>query len=89
MVLSGLVMIQVRAPHGDFLVCLDLRKGTRYDVISLRNRGDDQEYVVSDTISTTGFQQGTSHLRIPLNVSDRIAWGRTAGIYGNLNSSFT
>lgn len=90
MLLSGLVMIQVEAIfQGEFLVCLDLRKGTSYHVVQQsKDPTDDREYIVSDRLATDGVQD-TSRQRIPLQKRGDARWNRVVGVYSEQDCLFT
>ena len=89
MLLSGLIMIQVSAHYGDILVCLDLRKGTEFNVISQRHSAtENREFIASDSVVGKDLQEGSNRLRIPLKVTKNIGWGRIVGVYGQSESTF-
>ena len=51
MLLSGLIMILIQAHHGKFLACLNLCKGTDYNIVLRENRSTNKkELIVSDSI---------------------------------------
>ncbi|EXF76124.1 hypothetical protein CFIO01_07989 [Colletotrichum fioriniae PJ7] len=89
MLLSGLIMIQVQAiHHGKFLVCLDLRRGTDYNVIlqtreSLVSEG---EYIVSERLADEP-SEGTTH-RIILKKETPRSWSRAIGVFSQKNFVF-
>lgn len=90
MLLSGLIMIQVRAHHGEFLVCLDLRKGTEYDVIPHENYALETEgLIVSDSVPDKEPQPRTAKRRIPLKVTKELRWGQIVGVFGESECLFT
>lgn len=89
MLLSGLIMIQVSTHHGDILVCLDLRKGTEYNIISRSNfNAEEEEFIASDSVVRRDLQEGSNRLQIPLKVTKKVGWGRIVGVYGQLESTF-
>ncbi|KAF4536856.1 uncharacterized protein LTHEOB_11863 [Lasiodiplodia theobromae] len=90
MLLSGLIMIQVQAIYrGDFLVCLDLRKGTKYHlVLQSRNPTDKEEYISSDRLAVDNPQQ-TSRQRVLLQKGGDTRWNRVIGVYGGRDCFFT
>ncbi|KAM0203026.1 hypothetical protein ACHAPI_001196 [Fusarium lateritium] len=88
MLLSGLIMIQVQAIyHGKFLVCLDLRRGTDYHLISQTREAkvEEGECIISDGLTGEPVQ-GTIH-RINLKTA-KASWSRVIGVFGRKNAVF-
>ncbi|KAJ2993041.1 hypothetical protein NUW58_g1964 [Xylaria curta] len=82
MLLSGLIMVQVQAPYyGEFLVCLDVRKGTA--VHSIKRNSDPTEeksYIASNTVPNFSLSQSESP-RVSL-CRGKPHWRQVIGIYG-------
>ncbi|KAL6365363.1 hypothetical protein LRP88_01353 [Fusarium phalaenopsidis] len=88
MLLSGLIMIQVQAIyHGKFLVCLDLRRGTEFNVVLQTRESvvDEEECIVSDRL-VDEHSLGTEH-RIILKKA-KASWSRVVGVYGQNDAWF-
>ncbi|KAI3330294.1 hypothetical protein F4824DRAFT_478735 [Ustulina deusta] len=88
MLLSGLVMIQVQAPYyGEFLVCLDVRKGTSVHLIEKNSDPTEEEsYIVSNTVPDFSLSVNEP-LRIPLRRGTP-SWKQVVGVYGQRDCSF-
>ena len=90
LLLSGLIMILIQAHHGKFLACLNLCKGTDYNIVLHENRSTNKkELIVSDSLLSGDTQQRTAHHRIPLKVTEETTWGRIVGVYGQSECLFT
>ncbi|OTB10490.1 hypothetical protein K445DRAFT_380084 [Daldinia sp. EC12] len=91
MLLSGLIMVQVHGQyHGEFLVCLDIRKGTDYNCVPDSNSGIGQrEYIVSAMLSDKNKASEDGPIRIHLKRTHEVAWGGIVGFYNQENSCFT
>lgn len=93
MLLSGLIMIEVESVGGKGLVCLDLRRGTRIEMI--RNTADFQggerkSYIHCKIIPGRKEFAGEGHgdpSKVPLN-SGAILWMRSLGLYSNKDAVF-
>ncbi|KAI0201470.1 hypothetical protein F4808DRAFT_469762 [Astrocystis sublimbata] len=89
MLLSGLIMIHVQAPYyGEFLVCLDVRKGTERHYIGHNTDSTDEDasYIVSEIVPDFGLNR-PERQRISLNREAR-PWSRVIGIYGRRDCEF-
>lgn len=89
MLLSGLIMIQVQSAHqGEFLACLDLRKGTEYKFIDSTGGLREEEYIISEKLTAKDLQiSGVNH--IPLTSGKSKEWNKVIGIYGQGECYFT
>ncbi|KAI1503005.1 hypothetical protein F5X99DRAFT_377307 [Biscogniauxia marginata] len=90
MLLSGLIMVQVHAPyHGEFLVCLDSRRGTEYEVVmQSKSPVEEEEYIVSDKLIDRKASEH-SPTRIHLKRTKEAMWSGIVGVYKQENSYFT
>lgn len=89
MLLSGLIMIQVQSAHqGEFLACLDLRKGTEYKFIDSNNVLEEEEHIISEKLTAKDLQiSGVNHIPLTSGTSKR--WNKVIGIYGQGECYFT
>ncbi|KAI0413978.1 hypothetical protein F5X98DRAFT_390346 [Xylaria grammica] len=90
MLLSGLVMIQVQAPYyGEFLVCLDVRKGKKGYVIEQHSdpRDENASYIFSSTVPDFSLSENAPR-RISLSRGSP-EWNRVIGVYGRRDCFFT
>lgn len=90
MLLSGLIMIEVESTRGRGLVCLDLRRGTKFELI--QNMGG-YEIQGNNFIHCSRLPHekddeahGDSN-RIRLDRGN-LVWLRTLGLYGNGDAKF-
>ncbi|KAH6976216.1 hypothetical protein BKA56DRAFT_488573 [Ilyonectria sp. MPI-CAGE-AT-0026] len=92
MLISGLIMIEVESTNGRGLVCLNLRKGTNYEL--LLNLKQYQSVGVTDTIYCDRLSDGKDRWvhrdpnRVRLKVGQGITWKRILGFYGNQHAEF-
>ncbi|KAI1780016.1 hypothetical protein F4818DRAFT_401492 [Hypoxylon cercidicola] len=94
MLLSGLIMIEVELTRGRGIVCLDLRRGTKYEHI--QNLGNprfmsDTEFIHCNRLLDNKEQDAHTHdhpNKIRLAKGDMV-WLRARGFYGNKHAKFT
>ncbi|KAL4947950.1 hypothetical protein BDW69DRAFT_177416 [Aspergillus filifer] len=80
MLFIGLVMVQVRSPRGNSLVCLDVRRNTEYAWIPQRNIASrDREYITSDKMPDGADQAGG--IQGYVLKRDKLEWAHIIGIY--------
>ncbi|XXG94684.1 Chitinase 4 [Hypoxylon texense] len=96
MLLSGLIMIEVELARGRGLVCLDLRRGTKYGRI--QNLGDpeftsDAKFIYCNRLLDTGDRDTYMHTYDDANkirlTKGNMTWLRAHGFYGNKHAEFT
>lgn len=96
MLLSGLIMIEVELARGRGLVCLDLRRGTKYGLI--QNLGDpefisDAKFIHCNRLLDSKDQDTYTHTHDHPNkirlAKANMAWLRARGFYGNKHAEFT
>ncbi|EEU48962.1 uncharacterized protein NECHADRAFT_75649 [Fusarium vanettenii 77-13-4] len=90
MLLSGLIMIEVESTHGRALVCLDLRRGTKYGLIQNMCVYTDQgnEFIHCPRLPNEKDQEvhGDPN-RIRLD-EGKLIWLRALGFYVNRHAEF-
>ncbi|KAJ4197256.1 hypothetical protein NW767_009148 [Fusarium falciforme] len=90
MLLSGLIMIEVDSARGRSLVCLDLRRATKFEVIknicAYSTEGD--EFIHCARLpNEKGQERHGDPNRIRLDKGGMV-WLRALGFYGNKNAQF-
>lgn len=92
MLISGLIMVEVESANGRGLVCLDLRKGTNYEL--LLNLKQHESVGETDTIYCNRLSDSKDRgvhrdpNRVRLNIGQGITWKRILGFYGNQHAEF-
>lgn len=84
MMLSGLVMIKVKTPEGFALVCLDVKKDTLSDSISVRETSEDNERLVCMDLSPTA-KGSFGEFKLSRR---KLGWIKTVGLYSVMDSKF-
>jgi hypothetical protein len=87
MLLSGLIMVRVQRPQGGALVCLDVRRGKEYSLVSQENMpAEETEYICCDRIPPRDGKLDMEY-RIRLK-SQQLGWHGVVGVYCGHNSLF-
>ncbi|KAF4945604.1 hypothetical protein FGADI_11785 [Fusarium gaditjirri] len=90
MLLSGLIMIEVESTRGRSLVCLDLRRGTKYEMIDNMCIYEPQGEEFIHCSRLPNEKDGEAHgdpNRIRLRKGN-LVWLRARGLYGNKDAEF-
>ncbi|KAH8802261.1 hypothetical protein F5882DRAFT_514243 [Hyaloscypha sp. PMI_1271] len=87
MLRSGLIMLRVQTPQGGALVCLDVRRGKEYSLVSQENMPTEEtEYICCDRIPPRDGKLGTEY-RIRLK-SQPLGWHGVVGVHCGHDSLF-
>ncbi|KAI0184386.1 hypothetical protein EV127DRAFT_474363 [Xylaria flabelliformis] len=91
MLLSGLIMVETESTRGRSLVCLDLRLGTKFQLIGKLGDAEiiqDEPYIHSARVlDNKSNSHDVSATRIRL-AHGKFQWLRTVGIYANQETEF-
>ncbi|KAI8719788.1 hypothetical protein NCS52_00760800 [Fusarium sp. LHS14.1] len=89
MLLSGLIMLEVESARGRGLVCLDLRRGTKYNLIQNMSQYTSKgKFIHCPRLPDENDQEGHGDPnRIRLD-KGKLVWLRALGFYGNKHAKF-